>query len=150
MKGATTGKGGGLDYWGPTMNIGRDPRWGRTQESVSEDPFLNGAYASAFVRGFQGADDGVNYVKAAACCKHFYAYSLEGSDGFTRHNFNAKVSMRDLHETFLPAFAACVAAMPEQIMCSYNAVNGVPTCLDGKAQNGYLRQQLGFKGLIVR
>jgi beta-glucosidase-like glycosyl hydrolase len=100
-------------------------RWGRIQESVSEDPFLNGGYAAQFVAGFQGAGDGVGYTKAAACCKHFYAYSLEGSDGFTRHNFNAVVSKRDLHETFLPAFQTCVAAQPEQIMCSYNAVNGV-------------------------
>ena len=150
MQGNTVGKGGGLDYWGPTMNIVRDPRWGRTQESVSEDPFLNGAYAANFVRGFQGADDGVSTVKAAACCKHFYAYSLEGADGFSRHNFNAVVSQRDLHETFLPAFKTCVqAGAPEQIMCSYNAVNGVPTCLDDKAQNGFLRKELGFKGLIV-
>jgi len=98
------------------------------------------ADASNFVRGFQGADDGVGVVKAAACCKHFYvrptqssflhhlaadscalaaqAYSLEGADGFTRHNFNAEVSKRDLAETFMPAFATCVAAAPEQIMCS--------------------------------
>ena len=66
----------GLDYWGPTMNIGRDPRWGRFQESVSEDPFLNGAYAREFVRGIQGADEaaagGKKYTKVAACCKHFY------------------------------------------------------------------------------
>jgi|EP01043_Picozoa_sp_COSAG02_P033554 hypothetical protein len=133
-------------------------RWGRTQESVSECPWLNGAYASAFVRGFQGAGDGIDTVKAAACCKHFYACtagsplppcsptcppapppaypppclggldesvlwmlvdSLEGSDGFSRHNFNAVVSQRDLHETFLPAFQTCVAAAPEQIMCRY-------------------------------
>ena len=85
---------------------------------MSEDPFLNGGYAAQFVAGFQGSGDGVGYTKAAACCKHFYAYSLEGSDGFTRHNFNAVVSQRDLHETFLPSFKTCVAAQPEQIMCS--------------------------------
>jgi hypothetical protein len=114
-------KGGGLDYWGPTMNIGRDPRWGRFQESVSECPWLNGAYAAEFVKGMQGADDGVApYTKIAACCKHFYAYSLENSDGFTRHNFNANVSERDLVETYLVPFRACAAAGVEQVMCSYN------------------------------
>ena len=65
--------GGGLNYWGPTLNIGRDPRWGRFQESVSEDPFLNGLYSFNFVRGFQGTGDKVNFTKVAACCKHFYA-----------------------------------------------------------------------------
>eukprot|EP00039_Didymoeca_costata_P006293 m.88967 g.88967 ORF g.88967 m.88967 type:complete len:909 (-) comp13199_c0_seq1:177-2903(-) len=149
LKGETNSIGGGLNYWSPTINVGRDPRWGRFQESVSEDPWLNGAYAAQFVKGFQGANDGVPYVKAAACCKHFYAYSLENSDGFSRHTFNAIVSPRDLTETYHPAFAMCMGAQPEQIMCSYNEVNGVPTCLDGKAQNGYLRQDLGFGGLIV-
>ena len=139
-------QGGGLNYWGPTMNIGRDPRWGRFQESVSEDPWLNGAYSFHFVQGLQGEGDGVKYVKIAACCKHFYAYSLEDSDGFTRHNFNAAVTARDLAETYLPPFAACVAAKPEQVMCSYNAVNGVPTCLDDKAQNGWLRERQAYKG----
>eukprot|EP00041_Stephanoeca_diplocostata_P002713 m.29340 g.29340 ORF g.29340 m.29340 type:complete len:940 (+) comp13702_c0_seq1:79-2898(+) len=148
MKGNTVGKGGGLNYWGPTMNIGRDPRWGRFQESVSEDPWLNGAYAAAFVRGFQGSGDGVSYVKTAACCKHFFAYSLENSDGYTRHNFNANVSAQDMMETYGPPFAMCVAAQPEQIMCSYNAVNGTPTCLDDTWQNGWLRGALGWNGVI--
>eukprot|EP00656_Telonema_subtile_P014739 TRINITY_DN17617_c0_g1_i1.p1 TRINITY_DN17617_c0_g1~~TRINITY_DN17617_c0_g1_i1.p1 ORF type:complete len:529 (-),score=105.74 TRINITY_DN17617_c0_g1_i1:56-1642(-) len=149
LDGTVETKGGGLNYYGPTMNVVRDPRWGRAQESVSEDPWLNGAYSSAFVRGFQGDSDGVEFTKIAACCKHFYAYSLEDADGFTRHDFNAQVSARDLSETYLPAFQACVAAKPEQVMCSYNAVNGVPTCLDGAAQNGLLRDQLGWSGLIV-
>eukprot|EP00040_Diaphanoeca_grandis_P005636 m.33801 g.33801 ORF g.33801 m.33801 type:complete len:925 (+) comp16874_c0_seq1:89-2863(+) len=149
MKGNTVGMGGGLNYWGPTMNIARDPRWGRVQESVSEDPWLNGAYASEYVRGFQGMDDGVNYTKAASCCKHFYAYSLESSDGFSRHDFNAIVNKQDLTETYNTPFAMCVLnAAPEQIMCSYNAVNGIPTCFDDKAQNGFLRDTLGFDGVI--
>jgi beta-glucosidase-like glycosyl hydrolase len=76
-------------------------------------------------------------------------YSLEDADGFTRHNFDANITARDLTETYFPAFAMCLSAEPEQIMCSYNSVNGIPTCLDGKAQNGLLRDQLGFEGLIV-
>jgi hypothetical protein len=98
-------------------------RWGRLQESVSEDPWLNGAYSNAFVKGFQGDGDGIAYTKAGACCKHFRAYSLEGgvkSDGPTptRHNFDAEVSARELAETYMPPFHACVAAAPEQVMCS--------------------------------
>mmetsp|Transcript_4933 Transcript_4933/g.14906 ORF Transcript_4933/g.14906 Transcript_4933/m.14906 type:complete len:922 (+) Transcript_4933:43-2808(+) len=149
MKGNTVGKGGGLDYWGPTMNVCRDPRWGRIQESVSEDPWLNGAYAANFVEGIQGSGDGVDTIKIASTCKHFYGYSLESSDGFSRHTFNAVISPRDLTETYLPPFAMCIAAKPEEIMCSYNEVNGIPTCLDDKAQNGYLREKLGWEGLIV-
>eukprot|EP01060_Flectonema_neradi_P029100 TRINITY_DN3946_c0_g1_i1.p1 TRINITY_DN3946_c0_g1~~TRINITY_DN3946_c0_g1_i1.p1 ORF type:complete len:738 (+),score=180.77 TRINITY_DN3946_c0_g1_i1:72-2216(+) len=140
-------KGAGLNYWGPTMNIGRDPRWGRFQESVSEDPWINGAYASAFVRGMQGDDK--KYTKLAACCKHFYGYSLENSDGYTRHDFNAIISPRDLSETYLVAFKACTAAGVEQVMCSYNEVNGVPTCLDEKAMSGFLRKENKFDGMIV-
>lgn len=90
-----------------------------------------------------------NITKIAATCKHFYAYSLENSDGYTRHDFNAVVSKRDLAETYLVPFKACVAADVEQIMCSYNAVNGVPTCLDEEAQTGLLRGQWGYKGMIV-
>ena len=149
--GSVFGKGGGLNYWGPTMNIGRDPRWGRFQESVSEDPFLNGAYAYKYVKSFQ--DRGKEkYLKVAACCKHFYGYSLEDADGFTRHNFDAKISKRDLEETYLPAFRACTAADVAQVMCSYNAVNGVPTCLDGNALDGLRKGATGaapFKGMIV-
>ena len=149
-------------------------RWGRTQESVSECPWLNGAYASAFVRGFQVvqamASTLSRLLRAASISTHvrtagpssrppaclgglgesalwMLADSLE-DPMVSRHNFNAVVSQRDLHETFLPAFQTCVAAAPEQIMCSYNAVNGVPTCLDDKAQNGFLRKGLGYKGLI--
>merc|ERR1712194_43406 len=118
------------------MNVIRDPRWGRAQESVSEDPWLNGAYSSSYVRGFQGDDDGVQYTKVAACCKHFYGYSLEDADGFTRHNFDAALSARDIQETYLPAFKACLAAKPEQVMCSYNSVNGVPACLTATRRMG--------------
>ena len=76
-------------------------------------------------------------------------YSLENSDGFTRHNFDATISPRDLTETYYAPFEMCLSAQPEQIMCSYNSVNGIPACLDGKAQNGFLRGELGFEGLIV-
>ena len=176
--GTTFDKGTGLDYWGPTTNIGcapsplppfplppcprvpaapakvgagcsfsrRDPRWGRFQESISECPVLNAHYVRAFIRGIQG--DGP-VMKIAATCKHFYAYSLEDSDGFTRHDFDAVVSERDLRETYLVPFSACAAAGVASVMCSYNAVNHLPTCLDGHAQNGILRGEFGFDGPIV-
>jgi hypothetical protein len=78
MKGNTVRLGGGLNYWGPTMNIGRDPRWGRFQESVSEDPWFNGAYAFEYVSGIQGRNDGVSFTKIAACCKHFLRLQPRG------------------------------------------------------------------------
>lgn len=109
------GRGSGLFYWSPTMNIGRDPRWGRFQESISEDPHLNGVYSAAFLQGFQGGDD--KYLGVAATCKHLAAYSLEAADGFTRHNFDAIVSPQDLNETYLPAFKTCITkGKPAQIM----------------------------------
>ena len=121
-------KGGGLSYYGPTMNIYRDPRWGRGQESVSEDPLLNGNYAVEFIRGIQENDDGV-YLTVAGACKHIAAYSFEGQGGsadddggggdddgsLTRHNFDALVSPLDMNETYLPAFRQCVVdAAPQQ------------------------------------
>ena len=132
--------------WMPVVNLARDPRWGRFQESISECPVLNAHYVRAFIRGIQG--DGP-VMKIAATCKHFYAYSLEDSDGFTRHDFDAVVSERDLRETYLVPFSARVAAGVASVMCSYNAVNNLPTCLDGHAQNGIRRGEFGFDGPIV-
>jgi len=99
-------KGSGLFYWSPTMNIGRDPRWGRFQESVSEDPHLNGLYSSTLIQGFQGNDP--KHLAVAATCKHFVGYSLEAADNFTRHNFDAVISAFDMQDTYLPAFKMCV------------------------------------------
>ena len=94
-------------------------RWGRFQESVSEDPHLNGVYSAALLQGFQGDDP--RHLGVAATCKHFVAYSLEGgpaADGFSRHNFNAVISEQDLQESYLPAFKLCVTnGKPAQIMC---------------------------------
>lgn len=142
------GRGAGLFYWSPTMNLGRDPRWGRFQESVSEDPWLNGEYSASLLQGFQGNDQ--KYLAVAATCKHFVAYSLEAADGFTRHTFDAMVSPQDLVESYLPAFKACVTkGKPAQVMCSYNSLNGVPSCLRGDLLHDTLRQRWGHKGLVV-
>ena len=145
------GRGSGLFYWSPTMNLGRDPRWGRFQESVSEDPHLNGMYSASMLQGFQGDDP--THLGVAATCKHFVGYSLEGgpaAGGFSRHNFNAVISEQDLQESYLPGFKLCVThGKPAQIMCSYNAINGIPSCLHGDFMNGIVRNQWGYDGLIV-
>ena len=123
------GRGAGLFYWSPTMNLGRDPRWGRFQESVSEDPFLNGRYSSTLVKSFQGdpggegrSRSGGGYLATAATCKHWIGYSLEGgaaAGGFSRHNFDANISSFDLYDSYLPGFKMCITeGKPAQVMCS--------------------------------
>lgn len=142
-------KGAGLFYWSPTMNLGRDPRWGRFQESVSEDPWLNGAYSATFVSHFQSTN-GTKYPAVAATCKHWIAYSLEKYGGVTRHTFNAVVSEQDMQESYLPGFKACVTqGKPAEVMCSYNSINGIPSCLHGDLQNDLLRKKWGFQGFVV-
>jgi beta-D-xylosidase 4 len=142
-------RGGGLGLYGPTINIIRDGRWGRNQESVSEDPWLSGQYSANFIEGVQGNDGGVlknnEYIATAATCKHLDAYSQETN----RHDSNAKVSMLDLMETYLPQFEACVASGAAQIMCSYNKINNIPACLSGDIQNGIVREKWRFNGSIV-
>ena len=104
------------------MNVFRDPRWGRGQETPGEDPVLNADYAEGFVGGFQTGEDG-SKLKASACCKHYAAYSMEDSDGQTRHDTNAVVTKQDLTDTYFPAFIACAnRGNASGIMCSYNAV----------------------------
>jgi len=97
----------GNTFWTPNVNIFRDPRWGRGQETQGEDPALNSAYASTFPRGMQEGED-PRYIKASSCLKHYSAYSLEEADGFSRHNFDAVVSEQDLEDTYFPAFRAGV------------------------------------------
>jgi beta-D-xylosidase 4 len=118
----------GLNFFTPNINIFRDPRWGRGQETPGEDPFLASQYAYAMVRALQGGDDG-SYLKVAATCKHFDAYDLENWEGITRWHFDAKVSDQDLVETYLPPFESCIRdARAASIMCSFNSINGIPAC----------------------
>ena len=145
-RGDIFGKGGGLSIYGPTINIIRDPRWGRGQESVSEDPWLNGAYGYNFITGIQG-DEGAKYLLAAATCKHLVAYSREKDRLLPQSNI--EVSDLDMHETYLRAFRVCVAANPSQVMCAYNGINDVPACLRGDIQNGILRGEWNWNGSIV-
>lgn len=135
----------GLTFWSPNVNIFRDPRWGRGQETWGEDPYLTGEMGSAFVTGLQG--DHPKYMKAAACAKHFAVHS--GPEKL-RHTFDAQLSMRDLFSTYLPAFRKLVAkARVEAVMGAYNRVNGEPCCASPYLLQHVLRDQWGFQGHVV-
>lgn len=135
---------GGLTFWTPNINIFRDPRWGRGQETYGEDPFLTATIGTAFVKGLQG--DNPNYLKTAACAKHFAVHS--GPEK-VRHGFNAEVTQKDLWETYLPAFQALVEAKVESVMCAYNSTDGEPCCANKYLITDVLRKQWHFKGHVV-
>ena len=134
----------GLTFWTPNINIFRDPRWGRGQETYGEDPYLSGILGIAFVRGLQG--DHPKYLKAAACAKHFAVHS--GPEKI-RHEFNALPSEVDFRETYLPAFKMLVDAEVEAVMCAYNRTYYQPCCGSPYLLNDILRKSWGFKGHIV-
>jgi len=135
----------GLTLWSPNINIFRDPRWGRGQETWGEDPFLTGELGAAFVRGMQG--DHPKYLKVAACAKHFAVHS--GPEG-KRHVFNAKVSKRDLYGTYLPAFKKLVTeAKVEAVMGAYNRVLDEPCCASKLLLQEILRGEWGFEGHVT-
>jgi beta-glucosidase-like glycosyl hydrolase len=139
----------GLTFFTPNINIYRDPRWGRGQETPGEDPYLTSTYAVQYVSGLQFGHD-QRYLKTVACCKHFSAYDLENWNGTDRYHFNAIVSDQDFAETYFPAFESCVrVGKVASVMCSYNAVNGVPSCANGVIQNYIVRNQWDFSGFIV-
>ncbi len=135
---------GGLTFWTPNINIFRDPRWGRGQETYGEDPFLTSKIGVAFIQGLQG--DNPNYLKVAACAKHFAVHS--GPERL-RHSFNALVSPKDLRETYLPAFKALVDAKVEAVMCAYNRTNNEPCCGSNLLLDEVLRNEWHFKGHVV-
>lgn len=135
----------GLTYWTPNINIFRDPRWGRGQETYGEDPFLTGTMAHAFVSGLQGDDP--KYLKAAACAKHFAVHS--GPEP-TRHSDNFNPSPYDLWDTYLPAFRELVVnAKVAGVMCAYNAINTQPCCANDMLMNDILRNQWKFTGYVT-
>lgn len=134
----------GLSFWSPNVNIFRDPRWGRGQETYGEDPYLSGQLGAAFIRGMQG--DHPKYLKTAACAKHFAVHS--GPEAL-RHEFNAMANLKDLHETYLPAFKICVDAGVEAVMCAYNRTNDLPCCGSHPLLVDVLRKQWGFQGHVV-
>ena len=135
----------GLDFWSPNVNIFRDPRWGRGQETYGEDPYLSGRFGVAFVKGIQG-DDPV-YFKAIATPKHFAVHSGPESQ---RHSFNAVITDEDLYTTYLPQFEATIReAHAHSVMSSYNALDGVPNSCNKRLLTDILRTQWGFDGYVV-
>lgn len=135
----------GLTFWSPNINIFRDPRWGRGQETYGEDPFLTSKMGVAFVTGVQG-DDPV-HPRAVATSKHFAVHS--GPEQL-RHGFNVDVSPRDLEETYLPAFRATVVdGHVKSVMCAYNAINGMAACGNTMLLKDHLRDAWGFNGFVV-
>jgi beta-glucosidase len=135
----------GLTYWTPNINIFRDPRWGRGQETYGEDPFLTAMLARAFVRGLQGED--AKYLKAAACAKH---YAVHSGPEPTRHVDNFNPSAYDLWNTYLPAFKELITkANVAGVMCAYNAVNTQPCCGNDLLMNDILRRQWKFTGYVT-
>ncbi len=136
-----------LSFWTPNINTFRDPRWGRGQETYGEDPFLTSRMGVAVVRGLQGPDDSP-YRKTLACAKHFAVHS---GPEWNRHSFNVTdVPLRDLWETYLPAFKALVQeANVEEVMCAYQRIDGEPCCGNNRYLKQILRNDLGFKGLVT-
>lgn len=135
----------GLTMWAPNINIFRDPRWGRGHETYGEDPFLSGLLGASYIKGLQGDDP--NRLKAAACAKHFAVHS--GPEDL-RHKFDASVSLKDLRETYLPAFKACVReGGVEAVMGAYNRVNGEAACASPTLLGDILRGEWGFEGHVV-
>ncbi|WP_440874126.1 glycoside hydrolase family 3 C-terminal domain-containing protein [Thalassotalea sp. PLHSN55] len=135
----------GLTYWSPNINIFRDPRWGRGQETYGEDPLLTTRIATNFIHGLQGDDD--KYLKSVATLKH---YAVHSGPEVSRHSDDYTASAKDLAETYLPAFKDTIAATNvASIMCAYNSVNGEPACGNSELMDTKLRGEFNFNGYIV-
>jgi beta-glucosidase len=135
----------GLTYWSPNINIFRDPRWGRGQETYGEDPYLTSRLGVAFVKGLQGDDP--LYWKVVATPKHYAVHSGPEPE---RHSFDARAMERDLRETYLPAFRSTVMeARAASVMCAYNRTNGEPCCANKRLMTDILRGEWGFDGYVV-
>ncbi|SEM30143.1 beta-glucosidase [Chryseobacterium taichungense] len=140
-----TGRYEGLTFWTPNINIFRDPRWGRGQETYGEDPYLTSVLGVAAVKGLQGNDP--KYFKTHACAKHFAVHS---GPEWNRHSYNAEVSKRDLYETYLPAFKALVLeGNVREVMCAYNAFDGQPCCANNTLLTEILRGKWNYDGMVV-
>src|SRR3977135_834073 len=135
----------GLTYWSPNINIFRDPRWGRGQETYGEDPYLTSRLGVAFVKGLQGDDP--RYLKVVATPKHFAVHSGPEPQ---RHGFDSMAVERDLRETYLPAFRATVVeGKADSVMCAYNRTNREPCCANKTLMTDILRKEWGFNGYVV-
>lgn len=137
-------KGKGLIYWCPTINMSRDPRWGRDEENYGEDPYLTGRIAVEYIKGMQGNDE--KYFKTIATAKHFAANNFEGG----RHNTSSNMDMRNLREYYLPAFEMAVKeGNVRSIMSAYNRLNEIPCCANKELLIDILRTEWGFNGFVV-
>ena len=134
----------GLTFWSPNVNIFRDPRWGRGQETYGEDPFLSGSLGAAFIKGMQG--DHPTYLKVGTCAKH---YAVHSGPEALRHEFNAIASPQDLRTTYLPAFKMCVDAGVESIMCAYNRTNDEGCCGSNLLLTDILFGEWNFQGHLL-
>ena len=135
----------GLTFWAPNINIFRDPRWGRGQETYGEDPYLTGRMGVAFVTGMQGDDP--QYLRVVSTPKHYDVHSGPES---TRHRANVDVSAHDLEDTYLPAFRAAVTeGHAQSVMCAYNAIDGTPACANTMLLRDHLRNDWHFDGYVV-
>ena len=134
-----------LTFWCPNVNIFRDPRWGRGQETYGEDPYMNAVLGVQNVLGMQGNDD--KYFKTHACAKH---YAVHSGPEPLRHSYDASVSMRDLWETYLPAFKALVQkGNVREVMCAYNRYEGEPCCTSDRLLVDILRRKWGYDGIVL-
>ncbi|XP_009391116.2 probable beta-D-xylosidase 7 [Musa acuminata AAA Group] len=148
------GQAEGLTFWSPNVNIFRDPRWGRGQETPGEDPVTASKYAVAFVRGLQGdsptGERKSEQLMTSACCKHYTAYDLDNWKRHSRYTYNAVVTAQDMEDTYQPPFKSCVQeGRVTCVMCSYNRVNGVPTCADFNLLTLQARNSWGLDGYIA-
>src|SRR6266478_4277828 len=135
----------GLTVWSPNINIFRDPRWGRGQETYGEDPYLTSRLGVAFVTGLQGDDP--KYLKTVSTPKHFAVHSGPET---TRHTVDVQASRHDMEDTYLPAFRATVMeGKAESVMCAYNSLNGQPACANTTLLDEHLRRDWGFQGYVV-
>ena len=141
-------------YWAPVINLAREPRWGRNLESAGEDPYLSGEYSVSFVHGFEHLPEESRYLAASACCKHYVANSMEDSHyagvHHTRYSADPNITSQDLVDSYMLPFQACVErGMVTGLMCSYNSVNGVPSCANKWLLQTIARDSWGFDGYIT-
>ena len=139
----------GLYYWSPNINLFRDPRWGRGQETCGEDPFLASQYVMEYSTNMRNGPD-TRYIKVVSTAKHYADYDQEGNFGINRLQFNANVSDQDQVEYYWPAFRAAIQnGGVDSIMCSYPSINGVPACGNDFFMNQIARKEWGFDGFFI-
>lgn len=141
-------------YWAPVINLAREPRWGRNIETPGEDPYLSGEYAAQFVQGFERNPADEEHIQASACCKHYVANSMDSSKvagvHWDRNHFDADITQQDLMDSYMPPFQACVEkGKVTGLMCSYNSVNGVPSCASPWLLQTMARDNWKFDGYVT-